>query len=65
MPPVTEPTAIVKLLTAIGGVVTAAVGWMGSFLHTITTPGNEILLLFCVLPIVGLGIGLTRRMLHV
>lgn len=53
------------ILTAITSMVTAAVGWMGSFLGTITTSGNEILLLFVLLPIVGLGIGLVRRMIHV
>ncbi len=56
---------MVAILAAVTSTVTAAVGWMGSFLGTITAPGNEILLLFCVLPVVGLGVGLTRRMLHV
>ena len=60
-----EPSAIQTILTSAGGIVTSAVSWMGSFLGTITEPGNEILLLFTLLPIVGLGIGLVRRMLHV
>lgn len=59
------PTAIEVLLTSVGSVVTAAVSWMGSFLATITHSGNELLLLFVLLPIVGLGIGLVRRMIHV
>lgn len=53
------------ILTSVGSIVTAAVGWMGNFLGTITTAGNEILLLFVLLPLVGLGIGLVKRMLRV
>lgn len=53
------------ILTSVGNVVTSAVGWMGSFLGTITAAGNEILLLFVLLPIVGLGIGLVKRMIRV
>ncbi|MEA4896591.1 MAG: hypothetical protein VB064_15210 [Oscillospiraceae bacterium] len=53
------------ILTSVGDIVTSAVGWMGSFLGTITATGNEILLLFTLLPIVGLGIGLVRRMIRV
>jgi hypothetical protein len=60
-----EVKFMATILTSVGNVVTSAVGWMGSFLATITAPGNEILLLFTLLPIVGLGIGLVRRMIHV
>lgn len=61
-----EPlTGLPLLLSNAGSVVTAAVGWMGSYLHTITATGNEVLLLFAVIPLVGIGVGLVRRMLHV
>ena len=53
------------ILTAVTSIVTASVGWMGSFLGTITSAGNEILLLFVLIPLVGLGIGLVKRLLHV
>lgn len=53
------------LLTSAGSIVTAAIGWMADFLATIMAPGNEILLLFTLLPLVGLGVGLTKRMLRV
>ena len=53
------------IITSVGSIATGAVGWMGSFLATITASGNEILLLFTLLPVVGLGIGLVKRMLHV
>lgn len=53
------------LLANVTSVVTSAVGWMGSYLSTITASGNEVLLLFTVIPLVGVGVGLVRRMLHV
>ena len=52
-----------SLLSNIGSVVTAAIGWMGDYLELITASGNEILFVFCVIPLVGLGIGLVRRMI--
>ena len=59
------PTAMETLLTNAGLLVTNAVSWMGTFLHTITASGNEIMLLFVLLPIVGLGVGLVKRMIRV
>ncbi|PKM73898.1 MAG: hypothetical protein CVU91_02295 [Firmicutes bacterium HGW-Firmicutes-16] len=59
------PTAFETLLTNAGSIVTGSISWMGSFLGTITETGNEILLLFVLLPIVGLGIGLVKRMIRV
>lgn len=53
------------ILSAVGSMVTSAIGWAGQFLSMITAEGNEILLLFVLLPLVGLGVGLTKRMLHV
>ena len=57
-----ELTGLPLLLSNVGSVVTSAVGWMGSYLHTITTAGNEVLLLITDIQIVGVGIGLDRRM---
>ena len=56
---------MVNILSNVGNVVTSAITWAGQFLSMITAEGNEILLLFVLLPLVGLGIGLTKRMLHV
>lgn len=53
------------LVAKIGDVFTAAVGWVGEVAETITTAGNEIILLFVLLPLVGLGIGLFRRLINV
>ena len=61
----TTLTGLPLIISYAGSIVTGAVTWMGKFLATITADGNEILLLFVLLPLVGLGIGLCRRMLHV
>lgn len=53
------------LITSVTSIVTAAAGWVTSFVGVITASGNEILLLFAVLPVVGLGVGLLRRLLSV
>lgn len=60
-----EPTGLAAILAHVTSIVTAAVSWCGSYLGMITTSGNEILLLFTVLPIVGLGIGILKRLFSV
>jgi hypothetical protein len=52
------------ILASIGTVVTAAVGWMGEFATAVTTAGNEIILLFVGVSLVGLGIGLFQRLIR-
>ena len=59
-----SPTPIETILTSIGSVVTSAISWMGSFVTSITASGNELLLLFIIVPMVGLGIGLLRRLIN-
>lgn len=51
------------LLTAVGDVFTTAIGWVGTVGTTITA--EPILLLFCVLPLIGLGVGLFKRLISV
>jgi len=59
------------ILASIGAIFTAALGWMGDVAAMVTqatVPGtfdNPILLLFIVIPLVGLGVGLFRRILNV
>ena len=53
------------ILTAVGSVVTAAIGWMTQFVGSITASGNEILMLFVIVPLVGLGVGLLKRLISV
>lgn len=53
------------LITNISSVVTAAIGWVGDFITCITASGHELLLLAVLLPFVGLGLGLLKRLLSV
>lgn len=50
------------IITAVTSIVNAAFGWVGTAVSTITAPGNELLLMAVVLPFVGLGVGLLRRL---
>lgn len=58
------------LLSAVGEVFTAAIGWVGTVGAEIAgfTEGkadNPMLLLFCVaIPLCGLGVGMFKRLLH-
>lgn len=56
-------SALSSLLSNISLVVEEAIEWMGDYLSLITTSGNEILFVFVAIPLVGLGIGLVKRML--
>lgn len=58
-------SALSAILTNIGSVVTSAIAWMGDYLSLITAEGNEILFIFCVVPLVGLGVCLVRRMMNI
>lgn len=64
------------ILAAVGDIVTAAVSWIGTYLSFIvktvsvgdggeTALANPLLLLFILLPLVGLGIGLLKRLMSV
>ena len=53
-----------SLLTNIGLVFTEAISWVGDVVTTITAEGNELLLIFCIIPLVGLGVGLTKRLMN-
>lgn len=53
------------IISAVTSWVTAAIGWVGQFITVITTSGNEILLVGFIIGLVGLGIGLLRRLAHV
>lgn len=60
------PTSVMgTILAAVTSLVTSAVGWCSSFLGMITATGNEILLLFVIVPLVGLGIGILSRLFRV
>ena len=52
-----------SIITSITSIVTAAMGWVTTAVSTITATGNELLLMAVVLPFVGLGVGLFKRLL--
>ncbi|MEG1758579.1 MAG: hypothetical protein RR235_09015 [Oscillospiraceae bacterium] len=63
-----------NILAAIGSVFTAVIGMVGDVagIFTATTKvgestvlANPLLLVFLVVPLVGLGVGLFRRLLNV
>lgn len=60
-----ETTAITisTVLTEVGNVVSSGIEWIGDYLTVITS--NPVLLLFVIVPFVGLGIGLLRRLMRV
>lgn len=51
------------ILTSITSVFTAAIGWVGTVAETIAA--QPILLIFCIIPLIGLGVGLFRRLINV
>lgn len=53
------------IITTITQIVTGVVGWTGQYLQMITATGNELLLLFVCIPIVGLGVGILSRLFRV
>ena len=52
-----------SIITSIGDVFTAAIGWVGEVAEAVS--GEPILLMFAVIPLVGLGVGLFKRLLNV
>ena len=51
------------LIQSVTAIFNAAVGWAGTVGETIVN--TPILLMFVVLPLVGLGIGIFKRLLHI
>lgn len=51
------------ILTTVGTVFTTAIGWVGDVASTITA--TPILMIFCTIPLVGLGVGLFKRLINV
>ena len=49
------------ILENVGSIVTSAISWMSSFASFVTA--NPLVMLFVLIPLVGLGIGLFRRLL--
>lgn len=51
------------IITSVTDVFTAAIGWVGTVGETIVD--TPIMLLFAVVPLIGLGVGLFRRLINV
>mgnify|MGYP000987504389 CR=1 FL=1 len=51
------------IISAIGSLFSEAISWVGDVAEAITS--NPILLVFAVLPLVGLGVGLFKRLISV
>lgn len=51
------------LLSSASSIVTEALGWVTEVVGTVT--GAPLLTLFAILPLVGLGVGLFRRLINV
>jgi hypothetical protein len=55
--------AISNMISDIGSFVTGAVGWVGSFVGAITD--NPLILGFVLVALIGTGIGVVNRLIHV
>lgn len=59
-----EGTATVSsIIGTVGSIFEAAIGWVGDVATCVTS--NPILLIFAVIGLVGLGVGLFKRLLSV
>lgn len=54
---------ITTFLASVGDIFTAAIGWVGKVGTTIA--GQPILLAFVAVPLIGLGVGLFKRLINV
>lgn len=55
-------TGMSTIISDVGSIVTAAVGWVGDFAGAITA--NPIIEMFVIVAFVGLGVGLIRRLIR-
>lgn len=55
-------TGMAALITAIGDIFTAAIGWISDVATAVTA--QPTLLLWFLLPLVGLGVGMFKRLVR-
>lgn len=53
------------IVTAVTTLFTAVIGWVGTVATTITAAGNELLLVFAILPLIYLGVKMFRKLMNV
>ena len=60
-----EPTTmtLTQIISALTEIFTAVIGYVGTVATTITS--QPLLLIFVLIPIIGLGVGLFKRLLNV
>lgn len=58
----TAAVTIATLVADVGKIFTAAIGWAGTVGEKIVS--TPLLLMFVVIPVVGLGVGLFKRLLN-
>ena len=51
-----------EIISSVTSLVTAAVGWVNSFVGAIT--GQPLLLMFVITGFVGMGVGLIKRLIR-
>lgn len=51
------------ILSAVTDVLGEAVNWVSTCITTITSSGNELLLVACILPFVGYGVHMLKMLL--
>ena len=61
VPIMAEAASVSTILTDVGTVVTQAMTWAGNVVTFITS--NPLIMVFVALPLVGLGVGLIKRMI--
>lgn len=55
-------TTMASIVADVGSIVTAAQGWIGSFVGAITA--NPLIEMFVITGFVGLAVGLIRRLMR-
>lgn len=58
-----EGVTVATILESIGSVFSTAIGWAGTVGTTIVN--TPLLMVFVAIPLVGLGVGLFRRLINV
>lgn len=58
-----ETVTVATLMTSVGSMFTAAMGWAATVGETVV--GTPLILAFVLVPLVGLGVGLFKRLLSV
>lgn len=55
-------TSSAGIIAEVTALVTASTGWIGSYLEVITD--NPLLAMFVIVPFIGLGVGLLKRLIR-